>query len=209
MEKLTIVGPRRAQNELLASFLRSSLGLEEAAIKTLNEEEPTHIERGVVLFDSACKDQPTLEVEARRLLERLPRGATLALFNVSRNDGLEQDLVTMGVRGVFFESDLPETLHKGAAALLEGEVWASRKTLSECLGKTISHIAGDRGGDGDLLSPREKEVLLFIARGKSDNDIAEDLHISPFTVKTHLYRIFRKISVTNRLQAALWAVKNL
>jgi DNA-binding CsgD family transcriptional regulator len=87
-------------------------------------------------------------------------------------------------------------------------VWASRKTLSECLGKTITHVAAERG-DGDVLSPREKEVLLFIARGKSDNEIAEELCISPFTVKTHLYRIFRKVSVTNRLQAALWAVKHL
>lgn len=209
MDKLTIVGPRRAQNELLAAFLRTSLGLDDSILKVVNDEEPHHVDKGVVLYDSACKDRPTLEVEARRMLERLPRGASLALFNVIKNDGLEQELVTMGVRGVFFESDTPETLNKGAAALLDGEVWASRKTLSECLGKTISHIAGERSGDGDLLSPREKEVLLFIARGKSDNDIADDLCISPFTVKTHLYRIFRKISVTNRLQAALWAVKNL
>lgn len=208
MEKILVVGPRRAQNELLAAFLKSSLSLAENSIRTVNEEEPQHLEKGLVLYDCSCRDQPTLEVEARRMLERLPRGGALALFNVIRNEGLEQNLVTMGVRGVFFESDPPEVLQKGTAALLEGEVWASRKTLSECLGKTITHVAAERG-DGDVLSPREKEVLLFIARGKSDNEIAGELCISPFTVKTHLYRIFRKVSVTNRLQAALWAVKHL
>jgi transcriptional regulator EpsA len=52
------------------------------------------------------------------------------------------------------------------------------------------------------LSPREVEVLEALRRGKTNLDIAAALDISPFTVKNHVQRIFRKIGVSNRTQAA-------
>jgi transcriptional regulator EpsA len=52
------------------------------------------------------------------------------------------------------------------------------------------------------LSAREHEILGRLSRGSTNRDIAEALEISPFTVKNHLKRIFRKISVSNRTQAA-------
>jgi LuxR family transcriptional regulator, positive regulator of biofilm formation len=48
-----------------------------------------------------------------------------------------------------------------------------------------------------------------VGSGAQNDEIAEKLFISPHTVKTHLYHIFKKISVPNRLQAALWVAKNL
>jgi len=52
------------------------------------------------------------------------------------------------------------------------------------------------------LSAREREILVSLARGSTNNDIAETLAISLFTVKNHMKRIFRKIGVSNRTQAA-------
>jgi transcriptional regulator EpsA len=52
------------------------------------------------------------------------------------------------------------------------------------------------------LSAREREILVSLSRGSSNSDIAEALDISLFTVKNHLKRIFRKIGVSNRTQAA-------
>ena len=63
--------------------------------------------------------------------------------------------------------------------------------------------AAPREGSNILdLSTRELEVLESICRGKTNLDIAAALDISPFTVKNHVQRIFRKIGVTNRTQAA-------
>ena len=59
------------------------------------------------------------------------------------------------------------------------------------------------------LTPREEEILILISLGKSHHSIASELYISPSTVKTHIYNIFQKIHVTNRIQAALWAVRYL
>ena len=52
------------------------------------------------------------------------------------------------------------------------------------------------------VSDREREILHRLARGSSNSEIAQALGISVFTVKNHLKRIFRKIGVTNRTQAA-------
>jgi len=49
----------------------------------------------------------------------------------------------------------------------------------------------------------------MVAVGAKNEEIADELFISPNTVRTHIYNIFKKINVPNRLQAALWAAKNL
>ena len=56
---------------------------------------------------------------------------------------------------------------------------------------------------------REIEILGLISTGATNADIADKLIISQHTVKTHIYNIFQKIGVPNRLQAALWAGKHL
>jgi DNA-binding CsgD family transcriptional regulator len=56
------------------------------------------------------------------------------------------------------------------------------------------------------LTPREKEVLALIATGMTNAEIAEQLFISPHTVKNHVTNIYKKIKVEDRTQIALWAI---
>jgi DNA-binding CsgD family transcriptional regulator len=76
-------------------------------------------------------------------------------------------------------------------------------------------IEGDPNDDQALLrnklnlTQREAEVLLWIARGKSNRDIADILKLSPRTVNKHLEQIFNKIGVENRASAAALAVRAL
>jgi DNA-binding CsgD family transcriptional regulator len=76
-------------------------------------------------------------------------------------------------------------------------------------------IEGDAGSDQTVLkqkllvTEREAEVLLWIARGKSNRDIAEILSLSPRTVNKHLEQIYAKLGVENRTSAAALAVRTL
>ncbi|WBB51005.1 response regulator transcription factor [Verrucosispora sp. WMMA2044] len=57
----------------------------------------------------------------------------------------------------------------------------------------------------DALTLREEEVLLAVARGRTNTEIAEELHISLSTVKTHIASLMVKIGVRNRVEIAMWA----
>jgi DNA-binding NarL/FixJ family response regulator len=60
----------------------------------------------------------------------------------------------------------------------------------------------------DELTQRENEVLAQIIKGKRNREIAQELVISEDTVENHIYRIFRKLNVTTRTEAAFFALKN-
>lgn len=59
-----------------------------------------------------------------------------------------------------------------------------------------------------MLTKREQEVLREIAKGRSNKEIAAELHITEQTVKTHVSNVLAKLEVDDRTQAALYAVKH-
>lgn len=63
-----------------------------------------------------------------------------------------------------------------------------------------------RPSRGAALSPREKQVVELVARGKLNKEIGADLHLTEGTIKEYLNRIFRKLGVTNRTELAVWRV---
>lgn len=63
-------------------------------------------------------------------------------------------------------------------------------------------------GKINLLSVREREVLVLLSQGMSNRDIAKSLYLSEKTVKNHLNNIFKKIEVTDRTKAAVFAINN-
>ena len=59
----------------------------------------------------------------------------------------------------------------------------------------------------DLLSPREREILQLIAEGKSNKDVANDLHLSVYTVETHRANILQKLDLHSVPELILYAVR--
>ena len=130
-----------------------------------------------------------------------------ALFNLRKGTGIERRAFVKGIKGFFYRDDSLPHMLKGLRSLLKGEFWMSRDVLVQAaLLNRLQKTQSIR--DDTRLSHREVEILALVSIGSSNEEIAEKLFISPNTVKSHLYRIFKKIKVPNRLQAALWAAKN-
>jgi two-component system nitrate/nitrite response regulator NarL len=68
--------------------------------------------------------------------------------------------------------------------------------------------AGGTAAAQPALSPREREILAYLARGASNKEIARDLDVAESTVKIHVQHILRKLDLTSRVQAAVWAVEH-
>ena len=79
------------------------------------------------------------------------------------------------------------------------------KWQSESQGK--KEVELNTNSEIDALTPKEKEVLALVAKGASNQEIADKLFVRDVTVKTHLNSIFKKLKVSNRTQAVLLAMQ--
>ncbi len=130
-------------------------------------------------------------------------------INLRPGLGIEENAIELGVRGFFYASDPLEMLPKCLEAILNGELWVPRKILANAILRKRSFLATTSRMADNSLSKREIEILNLVMIGATNKDIAEKLFISPHTVKSHVYNIYSKIDVPNRLQAILWAMANL
>jgi DNA-binding NarL/FixJ family response regulator len=205
-----IIGSGDLQNELLAGFLERETGARCTCGETVTPAVVDEAEKrkpALLLLDCLGQDLAGCIDRLRR--ENLPGPSRLvAFFNVRPGLGIEEQALREGVRGFFYEKDPPERMIKGVGAIFSGEMWVSREIMTRCLLEE-----GTRGRthvrDVQVLTSREIEILSLIAVGATNEEIGNKLCISTNTVKTHVYNIFHKIKVPNRLQAALWAAKHL
>ncbi len=113
-----------------------------------------------------------------------------------------------GARGImaYPASDF-EMLAKAVMQIHNGQIWANSLQL-QYLVETLSQIKRSPIVTADaeaLLSKREQEVLMLLAEGFSNKEIAASLHVSEHTVKNHLFRMFDKLGVSSRMEAVLAA----
>ncbi|MUJ26042.1 helix-turn-helix transcriptional regulator [Aliivibrio fischeri] len=126
------------------------------------------------------------------------------LFNITDENIKKNIMKYPNVVGVFYEKDNMDVISYGVKKIIEGEMWLSRKIINEL-------IFAYREKQNAILSTsislttRESEILRLLASGASNVDIANSLFVSENTVKTHLYNVFKKLNVKNRLQAMMWA----
>lgn len=114
--------------------------------------------------------------------------------------------VDVGVDGYILKDSESAELKRAIQLVLEGETYIPPKLIPAFNNRLI---ARDADKDKiDLLTCRELEVLMQVANGMFNKEIATNLNISERTVKNHIANIFKKIDVSDRTQAAVFAIKN-
>ena len=114
--------------------------------------------------------------------------------------------VDIGVDGYILKDSESSELKKAINAVINGESYIQPKLIPALNNRLV---ARDVDKDKiDLLTARELEVLIQVANGKFNKEIATSLNISERTVKNHISNIFKKIEVSDRTQAAVFAIKN-
>jgi DNA-binding NarL/FixJ family response regulator len=204
--KIYIVGSNQLQYGLLSFCLENELNalcIYQSDASSMNLEDEEIGKKKVWLFDCHDVDLDELEESVYGFVNSFPDHIPVALFNVDPQTALVRIVKYNKIRGLFYKNDSRQVLIKGIRTILEGRLWLSRKMLSECI-LMPREQANSFKPELKALSCRERIILQHVASGASNQEIADDLHISIHTVKTHLYKIYRKIDVPNRLQATLW-----
>jgi NarL family two-component system response regulator LiaR len=158
----------------------------------------------VVLMDLAMPGTDGVTA-IRTLRERVPDARAIALTSYS-DDERVFGAVRAGAAGYLLKDTDPAELVAGIRTIAAGQ-----GLLSPAVAARLLEEMADGGGarpEAAHLTPREREVLILIARGRSNKRIALELGVAEKTVKTHVGHVLAKLGVTDRTQAALWAVRH-
>ena len=209
-----IISDNILQNELLLSFLKDKIGLLGSCLSRLAPETIKTVDGSAahkfVLIDCKSIDLENIWFNLPMIKKSDTYKVFFALFNVDTKKKIEKKAMGNGIHGIFYDSDPLDSIPEGINAILKGGLWYSEETLTQILPKV--DVMGENVKDfqrENLLTSREKEILLLISLGHNSRIISDKLRISGHTVKTHIYNIYGKINVNNRLQATLWAAKYL
>jgi DNA-binding NarL/FixJ family response regulator len=155
----------------------------EAAVALCASQRPE-----VLLLDLAMPDVDGIEV-TRRVAEASPDTKVVLFTSFSDREGIEAAL-DAGAVGYLLKDAEPEEIR---SAIQAGAPPPPRGAKDR---RTVE------------LTPRERDVLQLIVSGGSNKQVARKLGISEKTVKGHLTKLFQRIGVADRTQAALWAERN-
>lgn len=209
--RIVITGEHRLFREGLRLILGREKGIEivgEAAngletIQVVSERQP-HI----VLLDITMPG-----MDATELIARIRQGSreTRPLVLASRTD---EDLIfwalKAGTRGYLSKDASPSDLLQAILAVHQGDLWVERKLMARSIereGFADPRDGGKRPRAKEVLTVKEQEILRLLASGATNKQIAQALLVSEKTVKYYLNSIFKKLHVTRRLQAILYAIR--
>lgn len=154
----------------------------------------------VVVMDLQMPDVDGIEA-TRRLRSECPE-VNVVVLTTYFDPSTVSAAIEAGARGYFLKDVAPSALVDGLRAVVRGELSLSPKVAS------ILFEQRETQRPYDTLTPREREILDLIAAGQGNKQIARHLGITEKTVKAHCTRLFARIGVADRTQAALWAVEH-
>uniref|UniRef100_A0A486XSV8 Nitrate/nitrite response regulator protein n=1 Tax=Rheinheimera sp. BAL341 TaxID=1708203 RepID=A0A486XSV8_9GAMM len=114
-----------------------------------------------------------------------------------------------GIRGVIYRDEQLDRVLTALRTLMDGQLYYSRPVMSVLLDELLQQRLQTVNESGvilsnNLLTRQEKKIILLVAEGARNKEIADNLNISAHTVKAHLSAIFRKTQARNRVELLRW-----
>jgi DNA-binding NarL/FixJ family response regulator len=171
------------------------------AVEMVNELKPE-----VVLLDIRMPDMDGLQALAA-IKSSSPEVSVIILTSYNNPQYITR-AISLGAAGYLMKDIDPEGVPQAVQSVVSGEAILDREILDMVV-EQLSQATqpSDFKKEIPSLTPQEVRILQLIAEGLDNNTIAEILSVSPNTVKTHVSNIFTKLGVSDRTQAAIWAIR--
>jgi len=194
----------------LAHFLGEQLDMEvvgQASNGRMGVQLATELAPDVVLMDLRLPDIDGMTA-TREILRARPQTRVVAL-TVATSDVDIASALNAGACAFLVKDSPIQDVASAVRAAASGSAWLSARAAEAVLGRIREPTTdGPDASALEQLTERELDVLRLIARGFENAQIAETLAISPSTAKNHVSSILGKLGLPNRIQAAIYAIRN-
>ena len=162
----------------------------------------------VCLFDIRMPEYDGIEVTRRLAGPDVADPLAVVVITTFDMDEYVHGALKAGARGFLLKDAGPELLAQAVRSAAAGDALIAPSVTARLL-SAFSELGASTTEQAaqpiDPLTEREEEVLVTVARGCTNAEIADDLHISLSTVKTHLASLMSKLGARNRVELAMWA----
>jgi two-component system, NarL family, response regulator NreC len=161
----------------------------------------------VVLMDIAMPEINGLEA-TRRIKETCP-GVQVLILTMHESDDYFFGAIQAGASGYVLKGATSADLVAAVQSIHRGDVYLHPSVARRLLTDYLRRVrAGEESGSYGGLTPREREILILLAEGHSNADVAERLVLSPSTVQTHRANLMQKLNLHNRADLIHYALQH-
>ncbi len=165
-------------------------------------EATSLLQPDVVVMDVTMPELNGIEA-TRRIFDSVPRTRVLAL-SMHKDGVYVREILRAGAKGYLLKDSGEQDLLAAVRAVARGEAFLSPAVADAVLTDYRKHVTNPM----DLLTAREREVLQWIAEGKTNKEIAQGLNLSVYTVEAHRGRVMEKLNLHSTGELVRFAIRN-